>query len=169
MEQGDRFERWTVTGSPTEGRSVLCTCTCGSQKVVLKDNLRRGLSKSCGCLRREKLAEIKKGNAYGFKHGHAPDGHSSPEYAAWAKMKDRCRNPLNAEFDAYGGRGISVCASWRGSFESFLLDMGLRPGDRFSLDRINNEGNYEPDNCRWATQSQQNANRRPYKHKRLAG
>jgi hypothetical protein len=84
----------------------------------------------------------------------------TPEYGAWSRMKDRCANKNFPQFRDYGGRGIRVCESWSCSFARFLEDMGPRPTPRHSLDRINNDGNYEPGNCRWATPAQQLANRR---------
>lgn len=86
--------------------------------------------------------------------------HNSPEYTAWAGMLQRCRNPKNAAYPDYGGRGITVCDAWRDSFEAFYADLGPRPSARHSIDRIDNDGNYEPGNCRWATAKEQNRNTR---------
>lgn len=91
------------------------------------------------------------------KHGEAYKGQESAEYRSWRAMKNRCTNPNNAAYPRYGGRGIAVCARWD-SFENFLFDMGRRPSPKHSIDRINNDGDYEPGNCRWATSSQQNSN-----------
>lgn len=96
-------------------------------------------------------------------HGHTSNGRISSTYAAWYAMKGRCYNPRCAGFKNYGGRGIKVCDRWLNSFESFLADMGEKPSPELSLDRINNNGNYEPGNCRWATSSQQARNKRPRK------
>jgi hypothetical protein len=84
----------------------------------------------------------------------------SPEYRAWQKMKDRCLNPKNKYFHHYGGRGITVCARWLESFQNFYADMGPRPFAKHSIDRVNNNGNYEPGNCQWRSRRAQNNNRR---------
>jgi len=93
-------------------------------------------------------------------HGHAPDGGPSPTYKTWAGMKRRCLNPKNKDFQFYGGRGIEVCETWL-EFPNFLADMGEKP-EGLTLERIDNDGNYEPRNCKWASQKDQIANRRPY-------
>lgn len=93
-------------------------------------------------------------------HGHSfVNGRATPEYDAWSSMKRRCLNPGAANYARYGGRGIMVCDRWASSFENFLADMGLRPSASHSLDRINNDGNYEPANCRWATNREQFRNK----------
>lgn len=98
-------------------------------------------------------------NAYGYKHGHNPgSGRPSPTYRSWDAMRQRCLNPRDPYYSHYGGRGITACDRWR-SFENFLADMGERPHNR-TLDRIDNDGSYEPTNCRWATPRQQRANQR---------
>ena len=87
--------------------------------------------------------------------------YKTPEYVAWALLRQRCNNPNNPRFSSYGGRGITVCEEWDVSFSAFLRDLGRRPSAKHSIDRINNDGNYEPRNCRWATRKQQSENRRP--------
>ena len=120
----------------------VCECICGSRRLYLAQNLLSGQSKSCGCTR-SYLAKERF-----TKH----DMSGSSEYKIWAGMKARCYNKSNASFQHYGGRGITVCDSWLNSFEAFFDDMGNRPTSNHSIDRINNNGNYEPGNCRWTTQ-----------------
>lgn len=94
-------------------------------------------------------------------HGARAGGRADLTYKSWRQMKDRCLNPNNKQYAEYGGRGITVCERWKNSYENFLADMGSRPSKEYSIDRFpNNDGNYEPGNCRWATSIQQNRNRR---------
>lgn len=142
-------------GKAGNGQSKwLCECVCGKVTSVLGPNLRLGTSKSCGCKRNELLSTAR------TRHGESRRGHRSPEYIAWWSMVARCCNPGHTSYADYGGRGISVCESWRISYEAFLHDIGRRPSKKHSLDRIDVNGNYCLENCRWATHTQQCRNRR---------
>ena len=128
-----------------------CKCVCGKLIEVRGDRLTRGNTKSCGCVGRQN--QIKAVTHHGMR--------TSAEYVAWTAMKARCQNLQNVNWENYGGRGIKVCERWLESFENFFADMGKRPSPAHSLDRKNNDGNYEPDNCRWATKKEQRLNQRP--------
>lgn len=132
----------------------LCKCSCGKETTVVTASLIHGYTKSCGCLQKARVRETS------ITHGqsHGSEGKPTAEYQAWSCMRTRCNNPNNRGYKDYGGRGISVCARW-GKFEAFLSDMGPRPKGA-SLDRINNNGNYGPKNCRWATSIEQCNNKR---------
>ncbi|MBB6446493.1 AP2 domain-containing protein [Bacillus benzoevorans] len=133
-----------------------CKCECGNVTVVAGNSLKRGVSKSCGCLQKEKTSNAN------FKHGHTAK--NSPEYRSWRSMITRCEDESVNNYERYGGRGIKVCKRWRNSFESFLSDMGKRPTLSYTLDRIDVNGNYEPSNCRWADLTQQAINKRLQKN-----
>ncbi len=160
---GKRFGRLLVLKRGTrpggKGRRTfwLCRCDCGVEKDVWAYSLTRPTapSRSCGCLR-DDIRE-----AALAAQGFVTQG--NPTYSSWARMRMRCHNPKSTQYRWYGGRGIKVCQRWD-SFHNFLADMGTRPSQKHTLDRINGDGDYEPENCRWSTQKEQMNNTRRTKH-----
>lgn len=153
---GQRFGRWTVKkkGEQKDNRTAwLCVCDCGNTNTIITRVLVKGQSKSCGCLQRE----------IATKHGHNTLKGSSTEYNSWHKMKQRCLNPNDKRYHDYGGRGIKICEHWM-DFDNFLEDMGKKPSPKHTIDRIDVNGDYEPSNCRWSDDFEQQANTRTPKN-----
>lgn len=151
---GDVFNYLTVISEHGRNKRQniiwLCKCKCGKETHVITAELISGSTKSCGCLRIEKIVSIR------FKHGKS----KTVEYGIWNGIIKRIENINCDGYLDYGGRGISICKEWRESFECFLNDMGQRPSKEHSIDRIDNDGDYCPDNCRWVTQDIQRRNKR---------
>ena len=150
---GQKFGRLTVI---EEGRRAHkqrywhCQCECGNNTIAAQTQLRNGKTQSCGCLQRESARELLS------THGQS----NSPEYITWIAMKSRCLNPRAENYQRYGGSGVTICDEWLYSFEAFFSDMGQKPTPKHTLDRIDNSQGYAPNNCRWATVSEQNNNKR---------
>ena len=129
----------------------LCLCDCGKTAIVSGTKLRTGYTQSCG--------HWKQDGSHHRTHGESA-ANETPEHRVWRAMLRRCRSPNATDFERYGARGIKVCERWH-SYENFLADMGRRPSDEHSIDRINNDGNYEPGNVKWSTRQEQAQNQRP--------
>lgn len=155
---GQRFGRLVVMyiNGRDDHRNILwlCKCDCGNEISIPASSLKNININSCGCLRDQLMQH----NEYATKHGHNRKNKSTTTYNTWVSMTQRCHNTKRNDYKYYGGRGIKVCSRWRNSFEDFLADMGERP-DGMTLDRINNDGDYKPVNCRWASIDEQCRNK----------
>lgn len=159
---GNKYNRLTaIKFSHKEGHQNrakwLFKCECGNKKIIDKGKVTGGYTRSCGCLLEE---ERKRFTERSTTHGLSGGRKRTSEYMVWLSMRKRCLKPNDAGYKDYGGRGIKVCKRWLDSFPNFLEDMGDKPTKEHSIDRIDNDGNYEPSNCRWATRLQQGRNKR---------
>lgn len=155
MTIGKVFTRLTVIEWDSIVKKWRCRCECGSEIVVRAADLNSGNTKSCGCYKMDVLLNRS------VTHSHTKGVGYTPEYNAWCHIKSRCTNENVWNYDNYGGRGIKMCERWLNSFENFFSDMGFRPSPKHSIDRYPDiNGDYTPENCRWADKHQQSRGQR---------
>lgn len=163
---GSRCGRWNViapchiqrSGGKSSGRyeyAHWCVCECGTLSVVKNSDLKTGRSGSCGCLQKERTSECS------MTHGMS----KTPEYKVWQGMIGRCHNPEHSDYCSYGEKGVTVCQEWRNSFEAFIEDMGKRPSDNHTIERVDVYAGYSPENCIWLEREKQAANKRKERRK----
>ena len=158
---GATFGRWVLVSLVSHDKENhryywMCRCICGTTRVVVHNSLINGRSASCGCKTTEEL----RAHPHHKTHGDSKRYPHVKEYRVWCHMKERCYNPKAVNYENYGGRGIHVCNRWLHSYENFLIDVGRAPSPKYTIDRIDSDGNYAPGNIRWATTLQQHHNRR---------
>lgn len=156
---GEVYNHWTIVSyshtNKYKKRMYLCRCRCGFEKVLRVNRIVRGLSISCGCLINRPYRNY---GSFGKHENHGMSG--TKVYRTWVRINQRCTMEYDISWKHYGGRGITVCERWKNSFLNFFNDMGHPPSLKHSIDRIDVNGNYEPNNCRWATAKQQSNNKR---------